>query len=238
MTVAIILAGGLGSRLKSKVKDRPKPMAIINGKPFLVYLIDYLVNHGINHIHLSVGYMNEKITTYFGSNYKSVNITYSIEEEKLGTGGGLKLSLQDLHLSEDFLLLNGDSFFNINLNELINFHKKKDSFMTLSLFKFSEPKRYGEIIFDKNNSVECIKEKSVSQNGFANAGIYVLNPNIKDILDKFYKKTFSIEDDLINKLIDEKYSIKAMMSKEKFIDIGIPNDYIIAREFFKNLDKG
>lgn len=238
MTTAIILAGGLGTRLKEKVNDLPKPMAPVNNEPFLAYLLNYLIDNGVNNIHLSVGHMHEKIISHFGYTYKSANISYSIENEKLGTGGALKFSLNSLNPDDDFLLLNGDSFFNIDIKNFLSFHKKNNSLFTLSLFEFFESFRYGDVSLGNSGAVVQLYEKSAKNHGFANAGIYAVNPGIIDILNKHYETSFSIEKSLINYLICNNYNVKAKKFKGQFIDIGIPHDYIKANNFFKSLYKG
>ena len=107
---AVILAGGFGTRLRDVVADVPKSMAIINGKPFLEYLLGYLHSFGITKAVLSVGYLNEKIISYFGSRYKNIDLHYSIEEEPLGTGGAVKMAM-DYVTSENVLVLNGGYYF-------------------------------------------------------------------------------------------------------------------------------
>lgn len=238
MTTAIILAGGLGTRLKEKVNDLPKPMAPVNNIPFLAHLFNYLIENQVSNIHVSVGYMHEKIINYFGYTYNSAKVSYSIENERLGTGGAFKFSLNSLNLDDNFLLLNGDSFFNIDLKKLLSFHKKNNSLFTLSLFEFFEPYRFGEVALGKSGTVEQLNEKSAISHGFANAGVYAVNPSIIEIINKHYEKSFSIEKSLINYLISNNHIVKAKKFKGKFIDIGIPQDYLKANNFFKSLYKG
>ena len=124
ITSAIILAGGLGTRLRSVVADMPKPMAPVNGRPFLEYLLDYWQNQGISHFIISVGYRHEIITGYFGARYKNATIKYAIEKTPLGTGGGFLLASDHLGDDRTFLLLNGDTYFPINLASLEKFATK------------------------------------------------------------------------------------------------------------------
>jgi D-glycero-alpha-D-manno-heptose 1-phosphate guanylyltransferase len=120
----VILVGGQGTRLRSVVQDIPKPMADINGKPFLEYLLYFLHRQGCRHVVLSVGYKHEIIENYFGNQYLNLKIDYAIEEEPLGTGGGIKNSLGFIS-QNDFFLLNGDSFFFFILSQLAEFHTSK-----------------------------------------------------------------------------------------------------------------
>ena len=132
MKEAIILAGGFGTRLQSVVKDVPKPMAQVAKNPYLVYLILYLKHYGIEHIVLSVGYLSEVIENYFKNEYLGIKISYSREETPLGTGGGILLSL-DKCKEDDIVILNGDSFFDVDLNEFQKFHEEHNSKVSLAV---------------------------------------------------------------------------------------------------------
>lgn len=235
MISAIILAGGLGTRLRQEVPDLPKPMAPINGKPFLEHLITYWNSQGISHFHLSLGYMHEKIQNYFGNKFNNASISYSIEETPVGTGGGLKLSLNDISSGENFLLLNGDTFFKIPLKKIIKFHLDNNLCMTLNLFQFNESNRYGEVILDEFSSVTGLKPKSESTIGYANGGVYMINKNkIYNIFKHFEKEKISFESDIIPHLIFNDFKVKALKFNKPFLDIGIPKDYRYANIFFNN----
>ena len=127
MTTAIILAGGLGTRLRSVIPDLPKPMAPICGRPFIEYQLEYWIKQGINKFILSVGYKNKVISGYFGDNYKGVEIDYVIENEPLGTGGAFLLASERIANNESFLLLNGDTYFDVDLDKLKEFAIEKDA---------------------------------------------------------------------------------------------------------------
>ncbi|WP_157844846.1 sugar phosphate nucleotidyltransferase [Methylocucumis oryzae] len=128
VNTAIILAGGLGTRLRSVVSELPKPMASVSGRPFLEHLMDYWFAQGVTRFILSVGYQSDIITTHFGAHYRHARIDYAIESEPLGTGGGLFYALQEV--DETVLVLNGDTFFSVALDELADFHKNHDSSWT------------------------------------------------------------------------------------------------------------
>ena len=140
MITAVILAGGMGKRLRIAVPNLPKPMAPIKGRPFLEYLLDYWINQGVKKFILSVGYMSEVIVDHFGNNYKTAEISYSIEYQPLGTGGALFLSTKKI--TEPFLVINGDTFAEVNLKNLISFHLKKNSEWTFALHRVNENNRY------------------------------------------------------------------------------------------------
>ena len=127
MTTAIILAGGLGTRLRSAVTDLPKPMAPIGGRPFLEYQLDYWIAQGISRFVLSVGYQHEVIIDHFGTSYEGIELNFVIEETPLGTGGGLLLAAEKVGNDTPFLLLNGDTYFSVDLKTLTDFSQEKDA---------------------------------------------------------------------------------------------------------------
>jgi D-glycero-alpha-D-manno-heptose 1-phosphate guanylyltransferase len=221
---AIILAGGLGSRLQGVVKDIPKPMATINDKPFLQYLLDYLNKYKIKRVILSVGYKYEVIEGYFGNNYKNIELIYAVEKEPLGTGGGIMNAVKYLQTNL-FYLINGDSFFDVNLIELADFHTKQLADFTLSVKAMKHFERYGTVEILENRIIQ-FNEKKYMDDGFINAGIYLLN---KEILLKLkFPPKFSFEKEFLEKHLND-YKFAAFKSDNYFIDIGIPEDYMLAR---------
>jgi D-glycero-alpha-D-manno-heptose 1-phosphate guanylyltransferase len=139
---AIILAGGAGTRLKSVVKDIPKPMALVAEKPFLEYLLSYLENYGIEHVILSVGYNWKVISDHFKSQYGSMKISYAVEDKPLGTGGGIRLALEKVKGDNTFIL-NGDTFFKVNLHDLSEFHFAHGADMSITVKRKKDFFRYG-----------------------------------------------------------------------------------------------
>jgi D-glycero-alpha-D-manno-heptose 1-phosphate guanylyltransferase len=139
---AIILAGGLGTRLRQTVPDVPKPMAPIRGRPFLEYQIAYWANQGIERFVLSVGYRHEIIEQHFGWCYGSTKIDYAVEATPLGTGGGLLVAMSKIRSNGPWLVLNGDTFFEVKLDELAHFHADKRAEVTLSLHAIADNTRY------------------------------------------------------------------------------------------------
>ena len=220
---AIILAGGFGTRLQSVVSDVPKPMAPINGKPFLEYLLDELEMQGFNKVVFAVGYKKECIINYFGNSYKNLEIIYSSEDEPLGTGGCVRKAFQ--YIDEDFaFVLNGDTMFKIDFKEMAKL--KSVSIACKKMYSFE---RYGEVKL-KDNHINSFAEKKYVDEGYINGGIYYLP---KDIFQKYkLPDKFSLEKDFFEKYID-KLNIKAFLSDDYFIDIGIPEDYSKAQIDFK-----
>jgi len=222
MKEAIILAGGMGTRLQSVVNNVPKPMADINGRPFLEFLLTYLADQGIKRIVLSVGYMHEVITTYFGSTFLGMNLCYAIEKEPLGTGGALINSLS-LISSEDVVVLNGDSFFPINLDDLYTFHDSKDSSFSIALKHMDDASRYGRVEIDNNGCIVGFTEKKEGVQGAINAGIYLIKASY--LTSCKAPEKFSIEKEFMETCYGNgRFYGKVFDSF--FIDIGVPEDYL------------
>ena len=233
---AIILAGGLGKRLRSAVPKLPKPLAPIAGKPFLTYLFDFWIAQGVDHFVLSVGYKYEAIQYEFGAHYKSAQIDYAIETTPLGTGGGLLLSLEKLRSSEPFLILNGDTFFNINRIEILNHHSTNAADITLSLFEVSHNNRYSPALLDENGFIHSLEKRSkTSQNNWANGGVYVMTLNLLHEHANHHDKNYSLEDELLPDLLRKRRRVAGFISNGDFVDIGSPEDYVRAEEIlFRN----
>ena len=223
VTTAIILAGGLGTRLRKAVPDLPKPMAPINNRPFLEYQMDYWIAQGVNHFILSVGYLKDVIINHFGTNYKDATIEYAEEFEPLGTGGGLLMASKSL--TEPFLAINGDTFIEVNLDELWNFHIQKKSKWTFSLFKKSQFTRYMGMDVNINGEILSLKSKKSHLNGLVNGGVYLIEPKVLSSLGYKVGNKASLEDDLLPSYISKGGKIFGKEFKGKFIDIGLPEDY-------------
>ncbi|MDD1504958.1 nucleotidyltransferase family protein [Lysinibacillus sp. CNPSo 3705] len=227
---AIILAGGFGTRLQSVVSDVPKPMAPVANKPFLSYLLTYLGKYEINNVVLCTGYKHEVIENYFSTTYNTLNIKYSVENEPLGTGGAIKKALEIID-SDNVLILNGDTLFNINLNEFIEFHHTEKSDITIALKHLINFDRYGSVIFE-NNKITGFDEKMYKDSGFINGGVYLIN---KKLFNRYnLSKTFSFEKEILETKINE-LSISGYKASAYFIDIGIPEDYEKAQTEVKEL---
>ncbi|RTI88589.1 D-glycero-D-manno-heptose 1-phosphate guanosyltransferase [Campylobacter jejuni] len=212
---AIVLCGGLGTRLKSVIKDIPKPMAPINNKPFLEFIFTYLKKQKIDEIILAVSYKYEIIQEYFKDEFLDIKVRYSIEKDPLGTGGAIKQALE--LIKEDSLVLNGDTFFDIDLNKM----KLNESKICLALKKMNDFDRYGSVELDKMGNITSFKEKQYLKQGFINGGIYLIS---KDIFQDFHLESkFSFEE-----FLQENYKnlkARAEIFEDYFIDIGIPEDY-------------
>jgi D-glycero-alpha-D-manno-heptose 1-phosphate guanylyltransferase len=227
---AIILAGGLGSRLREAVPDLPKPMAPINGRPFLEHQIDYWGKQGIRHFVLSVGYRREIIMKHFGKEYRGADIDYAVEEEPLGTGGGLLLALPKINRDGPFLLLNGDTFFEVSLAELTVFHAGHRSDWTFSLFHTQEKKRYMGMGIANDGRVLSLRSDPGRPGQFANGGVYLVNPELLSTSDWAPGTKLSLEEDILTALLADEARFFGYTSNGRFIDIGLPEDYLRASE--------
>lgn len=217
----IILAGGLGTRLRSSVPDLPKCMAPVAGKPFLAFVIDYLLNKGVKKFIFSLGYMHEVIQDFLKINYPALNYQVVLEEEPLGTGGAIYLSCKKA-TEKNVIILNGDTLFKVNIKELLEFHSLQNSYCTLSLKPMKHFNRYGVVEINNNGYIQSFMEKKFYESGLINGGIYALN--VQEFLQIKFEEKFSFEKDYLEKY----YSALKMMGliqDEYFIDIGIPEDF-------------
>lgn len=231
LTEAIILAGGFGTRLQAVVNDVPKPMAPINRIPFLNYVFDYLKFYKIQHVVLSTGYLSEKIVEFYKDEFKGIKISYAKEETPLGTGGGIRNAMTKCK-NDDVLVLNGDSFFDVDIKAHYRNHIFKQADCTLALRKVDNAARYGTIQLGRLNRITAFKEKDNKEiEGLINGGVYILNRAI--YLNKTESDSaFSIEKDFYEKKIKE-LNIFGFEYNGYFIDIGIPEDYKKAQDDFK-----
>ncbi|MGH2647958.1 MAG: nucleotidyltransferase family protein [Ginsengibacter sp.] len=227
---AIILAGGLGTRLKNVVPNLPKCMAPVAGKPFLYYLISFLQTNGIKKFIFSVGYMHEIIEDYLKNNFSKLNYKISLENEPLGTGGAIKLACEKAS-EKNILICNGDTLFKIHVTALSSFHIECDADCTLCLKPMTNFDRYGVVELDKNGSVKSFKEKQFYKSGLINGGVYALN--ISNFLKENLPQKFSFENDYLEKQVGKK-KLYGIVQDEYFIDIGIPEDYKRAEKEFRN----
>lgn len=216
---AIIIAGGLGTRLQRVMKDIPKPMAPVGGRPFLELLISHLKKSGIEKVVLAIGYKAEVVREYFNEHPQKIIIDYSIESEPLGTGGCVKKAF-NLISSDRALVLNGDTLFDIDVQELYKRHIEAHADLTLALNKMPDCSRYGTVELDKNMRIIGFCEKGKRSVGNINGGVYILN---KRILNKMPDK-FSFEKDFLTAHYKE-LNFYGHICNGYFIDIGIPEDY-------------
>ena len=216
---AIILAGGIGSRLRSIIKDVPKPMALVDGKPFLEIILDNLNHAGFTKVILSVGYLSNVIVYYFGDNYKKIKIEYAVENKRLGTGGAIKYALQACSYEYVFVF-NGDTFLDLEIDALDQ-HWHQNQRPVIVARHVPDTARYGRLLVAKGR-VTGFTEKGENGFGLINAGCYVFN---RGQLDGFaLNQAFSLELDYLAKVVSES-PFDVFVTSGQFIDIGVPEDY-------------
>lgn len=225
----IILAGGLGTRLRTVVKDVPKPMAEIDGTPFLEILMDNMLHYGADEFVLCVSYMREKISSYFGASYKGCPVRYSVEEEPLGTGGAIKQAF-DLFGLDEAIVINGDSFIKM---DYADFYKKNSAqILSIALKYMDNASRYG-LVETQGDYILRFNEKSTeAKSGLINAGIYLINKALWQYAPKENK--FSFEKDVLEKYIG-KIKASFYQTEDYFIDIGVPESYAQANRELKQV---
>ena len=226
---AIILAGGLGTRLQSVVSDKPKCLATVAGKPFLNFLISFLQVSGIEKFIFSVGHKHEMIEEYLKNNFPETDYKISLEDEPLGTGGAIKLASEKTS-EKNILICNGDTLFKISVDELSKFHDQVNAHCTLCLKPMINFDRYGVVELNKNGSVKLFKEKHFYKNGLINGGVYALN--VASFLKENLPQKFSFEKDYLEKQVGKK-KLYGIVQNKYFIDIGIPEDYARAQDELK-----
>ena len=228
MTSALILAGGLGTRLRSTVPDVPKPMASVAGRPFLEYQLDYWIGKGIERFILSVGYRHEVIVDHFGDQYNGVELLYVVEREPLGTGGGLLLAVQELGLTSPFLLLNGDTYFEADWTFLSNFSEANEADCCFSLFRSNEDGRYMGMDISPQGEILSMKSGANGLGRLSNGGAYWMRPQALVEAGFRVGKPISLEDEIFPTMLDAGRRLLGMEFCGTFIDIGVPDDYFRA----------
>ena len=235
---AILLAGGLGTRLQSVVNDRPKPMALIQEKPFMEYVIHELGKHGITDIIFAVGYKGSMVEEYFGDGSgfiapdgTPITVHYAYEEELLGTAGAIKNAGR--FVTEDsFFVLNADTFYQIDYSRLVTMQRESDLDMALVLREVPDISRYGAAVL-MNGRLTGFNEKSAeAKPGTINGGVYLMK---RALLDEIPAGKVSLENEMIPKWLSEGRALGGFVNDGYFIDIGIPEAYY---QFIEDVEKG
>jgi D-glycero-alpha-D-manno-heptose 1-phosphate guanylyltransferase len=230
---AIILAGGKGTRLRAEVPDLPKPLAPVGGRPFLEHQMAYWISQGVNRFILSVGYKAEMIIGSVGAQFCDAEVVYAIEDQPLGTGGALLHAKQQLKLNEPFLVVNGDTFFDLPLSDLRRFHEGKGSDWTLGLFPTKHTQRYLGVTLNDDGRLISLVTHSVQNEVWANGGVYMISPGVLDLVAERFKGEASLEGEIIPALMELKSPIYGIHHNGRFIDIGIPDDYRRAADILR-----
>ena len=227
---AVILAGGMGTRLSSVVADRQKAVALVNGKPFLSYLFRQILRSGIKHAVLCTGYKAEMVEAELGSEFSGLKLSYSAEKQPLGTAGAVRLALDKVS-TEYLLVMNGDSYIDTDFTAFFAWFEQRKIDAGIILTAVKDASRYGKVVIDDHERVIRFDEKQeCAGSGLINAGIYLFNKKVLTGIPENVK--FSMEKDVFpglaaaNRLFGKK-------SDGRFIDIGTPESYKMAEKFFQ-----
>lgn len=219
MVECIVLAGGFGTRLQGVVNDRPKCLALVAGRPFLSYLLTYLKQQHVDHVILSLGYKHEMVEEWLSQNPYDGKITTVVENQPLGTGGGIRLAMKET--TEDHVfVINGDTFFPVSFSSLFQWHCQRTLKATIALKMMQHFDRYGSVSVDQHGFIKAFHEKQFCESGLINGGVYLLQ---RDVLMPFPEK-FSLEQEFLALEVSH-HTIGGYVEDAYFIDIGIPEDY-------------
>lgn len=225
MIPAIVLVGGLGTRLRAISGDTPKPLMPIGERPFLEYVLDMLIDAQVSPICLATSYRHELFRKQFAATYRGTSLLYSVEHEPLGTGGAILQCFNDYHLPTA-LVLNGDTLFRLSISALVQSHISAKSRLTLALRSVPDVSRYGAVTCDSDDRIVAFEEKGTVRQGFVNGGTYVVDRSIFEFVDLPAK--FSFEIDFLQKYVSTLRPL-GVVSDGYFVDIGIPEDLERAR---------
>lgn len=219
---AILLAGGLGTRLRSVVSDRPKPMALIEEKPFMEYVVRQLIKYGVTEIIFAVGYKGSMVEDYFSDGSKwGIKVSYAYEEELLGTAGAIK-NAGKLVTEDSFFVLNADTFYQIDCSRFTKLKEDLDLDMALVLRKVPDVSRYGQAVLENSRLTAFDEKVEETKEGTINGGFYLIK---RALLDTIPEGKVSLEHDMIPKWLLEGKKLGGMVNDGYFIDIGVPEDY-------------
>ena len=228
---AVILAGGFGTRLAHLLGNVPKPMAPVYGKPFLTYILDQLHDAGITRVVLATGHLHEVIDAYFANGYRGMTIVCSYESTPLFTGGAIVQAAQYIE-SEDFIVLNGDTLFQVDLTQLYHLHTSRHAHLTIALRQVPDTSRYGAVTCQDDRIIAFHEKTDSAGAGSINGGIYAINRAW--LMAQDLPTKFSFEKELMQPLAGQE-GFYGLRSDGYFIDIGIPDDYHRAQNEFPSL---
>jgi NDP-sugar pyrophosphorylase family protein len=231
-TKAVLLVGGMGTRLRSAVPSVPKPLASLGKRPFVDLLVRQLRYQGFRHLIMCTGYLAHQIETELGDGHEwDVTIEYSKEQRPLGTAGAVKLAEPLLREASDFLVMNGDSFMEIDFGHLVQFHRRSHGIASMAVVQMRNEMRYGTVQVSAEGRVNGFAEKSVGDAyGIVNAGIYVFD---RRIFEHIPEGPASLERDVFPNILN--LGLYASEQRGVFIDIGTPEDYARAQELCEQL---
>tara|TARA_Y100000589_G_C27038231_1_gene581993 strand:- start:235 stop:921 length:687 start_codon:yes stop_codon:yes gene_type:complete len=222
----ILLAGGRGTRLSNVVNDRPKPLALINGKPFITIILDKIINYSCEKIFITVSFKGDMFEKCLGNNYKGIPLIYIHEKTPLGTGGAVLNAFRFLS-NEKAIIINADTFLDLNYSKFIQYAIDKD--FSLCATKVENSERYGLLNISNDSKVLEFLEKQKICTGYINSGVYMFSKSIIDLFKEI--KYCSLETKILKDLSDQK-KLFAFTCDSFFIDIGVPKDYFYAQTYF------
>jgi D-glycero-alpha-D-manno-heptose 1-phosphate guanylyltransferase len=211
----------MGTRLSRIISDIPKPMATVRGRPFLEYLLDYLVEQGTEQTVLAVSHKWEVIQAHFGEAYREMPLLYSVEDVPLGTGGAIRQAL-DIVTDDEIIVLNGDTLFHIDLEAMVGAHHNGKTCLTMAIKQVADCGRFGRVAISAGGMITGFLEKSANGQGWINGGVYILHRRL--LADFPMPVKFSFEQDLVEPNL-ARIRPFAFQSDAYFIDMGVPEDY-------------
>jgi len=223
---AIILVGGLGTRLGALTAEMPKPMLPIRGVPFLKLLLRYLKRNGFERVVLAVGYKKEVVEEYFTTllSEELPIIVYAIEKMALGTGGAILNALPYVN-TDDIFIVNGDSYLELSFRDMLNFHKDMGSDLTVASYYMEDVGRYGVLRTGNNCEIISFSEKGTDRKGLINGGVYLFNrEKLGSVFRSLIKTTFSFEEEVLSKQTNT-LRMTHFQTEGCFLDIGVSADY-------------
>jgi len=237
---ALILAAGLGTRLRPLTNTIPKPLLPIAGKPLLQYHLDQLTKHGVNDVLINTHYLPEKISTYideYGSMHDEMNIVTSFEETLLGSAGSLKMNQDFFSTEEDFFIVYGENLTDIDYTTLMDYHKSKGGLVTIAGYREEHPEQKGVIEYASDARITRFVEKpgpGETTSSIANAGIYVINKKIFAYLSKLNTPVLDFGYDLFPYLLEKDEDLYMYTMTEIVLDIGTHENYHKASTLLKS----
>ncbi len=224
---AIILAGGFGTRLRQVVPDLPKPLAPVAGRPFLAIVLEQLRAQGFTKAMLAVGYRHEAIRAAFGERFGALRLSYSVEDQPLGTGGAIRLAARACS-NQDVFVLNGDSFVELDFVAMRTAHQRAAARLTVCAVEVADASRYGRLLVE-DSCLVGFAEKGSAGSGLINAGVYLMRRDLLETLG--LPEAFSFELDVLAARLQ---ALRPLVHRAsgRFIDIGVPEDYARAQGMF------
>ncbi len=223
----VILAGGLGTRMRGTLGDLPKPLAPIGGRPFIEYLLKFISNQQFRDVIISLGHGADAIREYLGDGSSlGLRVEYTVERDLLGTGGAVKRS-EPLIKSDDFFVMNGDTYFEVDMGAMLRFHRGHAAFATMALAHKDDTRRYGRVVFDSGNRITAFAEKVADKmSGFINGGMYIFRREVFDHIPEGV--SCSLEQDIVPLLVGK--GLYGFPVDGYFVDVGVPTDYERAKK--------